>query len=152
MQLMVKTLEGKTVTVDVEPDESIESIKAKIHEKEGIPPEQQRLIFGGKQLEADKSLEDYGIEEDATLHLVLRLRGGRGGRGGGRSAGRSRGYRSGSYRSGSEYGRRAMGYGAGVPRKRGSCTGPVFIRRSHRNGTRANATHICPETPVKVAV
>uniref|UniRef100_A0A7S1TUS4 Ubiquitin-like domain-containing protein n=1 Tax=Phaeomonas parva TaxID=124430 RepID=A0A7S1TUS4_9STRA len=76
MQLMVKTLEGKTVTVDVEPDESIESIKAKIHEKEGIPPEQQRLIFGGKQLEADKSLEDYGIEDDATLHLVLRLRGG----------------------------------------------------------------------------
>ena len=76
MQLMVKTLEGKTVTVDVEPDESIESIKAKIHEKEGIPPAQQRLIFGGKQLEADKSLEDYGIDEDATLHLVLRLRGG----------------------------------------------------------------------------
>ena len=76
MQLFVKTLSGKTISVDVEPDESIESLKAKIAEKEGVPVDQQRLIFGGKQLDSLKSLSDYDIDDDATLHLVLRLRGG----------------------------------------------------------------------------
>ncbi|CAN0007535.1 unnamed protein product [Ectocarpus fasciculatus] len=77
MQLFVKTLTGKTVTVDVEPGDSIETLKHKIQEKEGIPAEQQRIIFGGKQLSgADKQLSDFELEEGNTLHLVLRLRGG----------------------------------------------------------------------------
>jgi len=75
-QLFVKTLTGKTVTIEVEEGESIEDVKAKIAEKEGIPPEQQRLIFGGQQLQDAKTLEDYDVGDDATLHLVLRLRGG----------------------------------------------------------------------------
>jgi len=76
MQLFVKTLTGKTVSIEVEEGESIEDVKAKIAEKEGIPPEQQRLIFGGQQLQDSKTLDDYDVGDDATLHLVLRLRGG----------------------------------------------------------------------------
>jgi ubiquitin len=76
MQLFVKTLTGKTVSIEVEEGESIEDVKAKIAEKEGIPAEQQRLIFGGQQLQDAKTLGDYDVGDDATLHLVLRLRGG----------------------------------------------------------------------------
>lgn len=78
MQLFVKTLTGKTVSIEIEEGESIEDVKAKIAEKEGIPPEQQRIIFGGQQLQDGKTIDDYNIGDDATLHLVLRLRGGGG--------------------------------------------------------------------------
>ena len=76
MQVFVKTLTGRTMTIDVEATDSITSIKEKITNKEGIPATEQRLIFGGKQLENEKTIADYNIQKESTLYLVLRLRGG----------------------------------------------------------------------------
>jgi ubiquitin len=75
-QFFVKTLTGKTLTLDAEPTDTIEVLKLKIQEKEGIPPDQMRLIFDGEQLEDDRTRHSYGILREATVHLVLRLRGG----------------------------------------------------------------------------
>ena len=76
MQLFVKTLSGKTVSIECEESDKIEDVKAKIEEKEGVPVDQQRLIFAGKQLDGQKTLQECGINEGDSLSMVLRLRGG----------------------------------------------------------------------------
>ena len=75
-QLFVKTLSGKTVSIECEESDKIEDVKAKIEEKEGVPVDQQRLIFAGKQLDGQKTLQECGINEGDSLSMVLRLRGG----------------------------------------------------------------------------
>lgn len=76
MQIFVRTLTGKTATIDVEGTDSIASLKEKLREKEGIPADQQRLVFAGKLLEDDRTISDYNIRKESTVHLLLRLKGG----------------------------------------------------------------------------
>ena len=75
-QIFVKTLGGKTVTVDVEEGDTVADVKARIEDKSGIPAKEQRLIFGGKQLQDQKTIQEYDIQAESTINLVLRLRGG----------------------------------------------------------------------------
>lgn len=75
MQIFVRTVAGDTITLDAEPSDTIESIKAMIEDQEGIPPDQQRLIYAGRPLEDNRTLADYNVQRDATLFLILRPRG-----------------------------------------------------------------------------
>ena len=74
-KIFIKTLTGKNIELEVNSSDRIEDIKKKIQEKEGIPPDQQRFIYSGKQIEDQNTIQDYGIQPNSTLHIVLRLRG-----------------------------------------------------------------------------
>ena len=76
MQIFIKTISGKTITLEVEPNESILDIKTKVYDKEKISVEEQRLLFGAKILDDEKTLNDYDIRDTCTIHLFIRLIGG----------------------------------------------------------------------------
>ncbi|VDB91519.1 unnamed protein product [Peniophora sp. CBMAI 1063] len=77
MLIKVKTLTGKEIELDIDPDDKITRIKEKVEEQSGVPPPQQRLIFGGRQMNDDKTAKELNVSAGAVLHLVLALRGGR---------------------------------------------------------------------------
>lgn len=76
MQIFVKTMNGKSIAFEVEAEDTVASLKEKIAEKEGVPTDQQRLVYNGKQLIDESTLQSYQIEKESTVHLVMRLKGG----------------------------------------------------------------------------